>query len=123
MGNRLFGADIAGELARNLGPLLPKMRLLKKTVGARTSGSLTSGRSVSYRGYSCRGILEAYSESRFPESTIEDGDRKALILGDTLPRGIVPDVGDRIEAEGSTFTVVSVMRDPDAASYTCQIRD
>ena len=124
MGNNLFGANISGALASELGPLLPKVKLLKKSVSARTAGSLTSGRSTSYRGYTCRGILEAYDDTRFGGITeTKAGDRVILILGDTLPRGVVPTVDDRMEAEGSTFSIVGVSRDPDAATYTCIVRD
>ena len=123
MGNNLFGAGISAALASELGPLLPKYKLLKRSVASRTSGSLTSGKKVSFRGFSCRGMLDSYDESRIDETNIKTGDRRVMILGDTLPKGVVPQPDDRIEAEGDTFTVIAVMRDPDAATYTCQVRD
>jgi hypothetical protein len=123
MGNRLFNVDIAGELNAAMGSLLPKYKLLKRSVADRTSGSLTSGRAVSFRSFSCRGILSAYAEDRIDGTNVKSGDRKVLILGDSLPKGVVPAPDDRIEAEGSTFTVIEVGRDPDAATYTCQVRD
>jgi len=123
MGNNLFGAGIAGELASELGPLFPKYKLQKRSVANRVAGSLTSGKKVSFRSFTCRGILSAYAEDRIDGTNVKSGDRKVLILGDTLPKGVVPQPGDRIQAEGSTFTIIEVGRDPDAATYTCQVRD
>lgn len=123
MGNNLFGANISGALAGELGPLLPKVKLLKKSVSSRTAGSLTSGRTTSYRGYTCRGIVESFDQVRFDNTETQAGDRVVLILGDTLPKGVVPAVDDRIEAEGQTLSIVAVMRDPDAATYSCLSRN
>jgi len=124
MGNELFGENVAGELAAELGPLLLPFRLLKKQVGSRTSGNLAAGKPVTFRPFSCRGILETYQGSRFGETNIIRGTRVALILGDTLPNGVVPEPGDRLIAEGSTFDITApIERDPDAATYTCPITD
>jgi len=123
MGNNLFGAGIAAALASELGPLLPKYKLQKRSVASRVSGSLTSGKKVSFRSFTCRGMLDSYDESRIDETNIKTGDRRVLILGDSLPKGVAPQPDDRILAEGATFTIINVMRDPDAATYTCQVRD
>lgn len=124
MGNKLFGEDIAGELAAEMGPLLLPFRLLKKQVGQRAAGNLAGGKPVTFRPFSCRGILETYQGSRFGETTIIRGTRVALILGDTLPTGVVPEPGDRLVAEGSTFDITApVERDPDAATYLFPITD
>src|SRR5690349_22719426 len=44
--------------------------------------------------------------SQFDGTIIKRGDRKALILGDTLPNNVVPEPNDEVKAEGSVFTVV-----------------
>lgn len=122
MGNNLFNADIAGKLAKALGPKLLPMSLSKVTPGTRSPTDPSAGTNPATRSYPCRGILESYRDSQFDGTIIQRGDRKALILGGTLPTGIIPTSGDAVSAEGSVFKVVAVDRDPDAATYTCQVR-
>lgn len=66
--------------------------------------------------------MDSYRTSQIDETIIQQGDRKVLILGNSIPSGVVPETGDMVEAEGRVFTVVAVERDPDAATYTCQVR-
>lgn len=122
MGNNLFGQDIAGQLASNLGPLLPVVKLLKTVQGTRDPSDPSAGTTPTSRTFNGRGIQDSYRTSQIDETIIKQGDRKVLILGDSLPNGIVPEPGDKVESEGTEFTVVAVERDPDAATYTCQVR-
>lgn len=122
MGNNLFGANISGQLFAALGPLLPAVKLLKTVQGTRDPSDPSAGTSPTTATYTGRGILDSYRTSQIDETIIQQGDRKVLILGDSLPSGILPDTGDKVEAEGRVFTVIAVERDPDAATYTCQVR-
>jgi len=122
MGNNLFNADIAGKLAKALGPKLLPFVLRKVTPGTRSTSDPSAGTNPTTRNYPCRGILESYRDSQFDGTIIQRGDRKALLLGGTLPTGTFPTSGDVVVAEGSEFKVVAVDRDPDAATYSCQIR-
>lgn len=122
MGNNLFNADIAGKLAAAMGPLLASMSLIKVVPGTRSPTDPSAGTNPTRRTFPCKGILDSYRTSQFDETIIKRGDRKALILGNTLPVGVIPEPNDEVKAEGSTFTVVAVERDPDAATYTCQVR-
>src|SRR5690349_17149598 len=122
MGNNLFNANISGQLAKAMGPLLAPMTLVKVVPGTRSNSDPSAGTNPTRRSFSCRGILDTYRTSQFDGTIIKRGDRKALILGDTLPNNVVPEPNDEVKAEGSVFTVVAVERDPDAAAYTCQVR-
>lgn len=122
MGNNLFGADIAGALNAALGPLMPVVKLLKTVQGTRNPNDPSAGTTPGTQTYNGRGILDSYRTSQIDETIIQQGDRKVLILGNSIPSGIVPETGDMVEAEGRVFTVVAVERDPDAATYTCQVR-
>jgi hypothetical protein len=66
--------------------------------------------------------LEDYRDSQIDGTTIKRGDRRVLLLGDTIAGGAVPQPSDKITAEGKMYDVVNVTRDPDAAAYTCQVR-
>lgn len=122
MGNDLFGANISGKIAAAMGPLLASMTVSKTMSGTRTPSDPSAGTNPVVTAYPCKGILDDYSASQFDGTIIKRGDRKALILGDTLPAGIIPEPSDLVGAEGATFTVVAVKRDPDAATYLCQVR-
>ena len=122
MGNKLFNKDIAGVLAKRLGPLLLPMTLTRVTSGTRDASDPTAGTSPSETDHPCRGIIEDYRDSQYDGTIVKRGDRMALILGDTIQGGAVPQPSDRVTAEGRKYEVVGVKRDPDAATYTCQVR-
>jgi hypothetical protein len=122
MGNKLFGRDIAGQLAKRLGPLLLPMTLTRVVSGDRDPSDPSAGTNQGETDHACRGILEDYRDSQFDGTTIKRGDRKALLLGDTIQGGAVPQPSDKITAEGNVYHVVNAKRDPDAATYACQVR-
>jgi len=118
----LFGVDIAKEINAAMGAGLLAATLTKVTYGTPTTGSLTSGSNPKTATYSCRGVIEDYANREMDGTLVLMGDRRVLLLGASLPTAIVPKPGDRITIEGSTFDVNRVVRDPAAASYTCQVR-
>ena len=124
MGNNLFGANISGIIAREIGPgVLPAQLHKKTTTTARTSGNLTGGRTSSTSTTPCRGFVDEYEERQIDETKIQRGDRRITLLGDTIAAGtVVPEQGDKITIEGRVYKVVNVRRDPDAATYECQAR-
>lgn len=120
---KLFGVDIAKEIAKGMGAGLLPVTLIKVVPGSRDNTSMTAGNSPSTRRYPCRGILEDYKASEFDGTEVVRGDQKVLILGGTLPLGIVPEPNDKITIEGRTRTVASIpSRDPAGATYLCQVR-
>lgn len=119
---KLFGVDIAKEINDAMGSGLLATTLIKVTAGVRTTGSLTGGTNPKKTKKPCRGVIEDYSDGQMQGSLVQVGDRIVLILGDSLPSGIVPQTGDQVTIEGSTFDIIRVARDPAAASYTCQVR-
>ncbi len=122
MGNKLFGVDIAALLKKNMATGLLPVKLIKETPGARDAANLTAGQPLVPKSYNCRGFTEEYKLSEVDGTTIQRGDKKILILGDTLPKGILPVANDRVECEKITYVIVGVGRDPAAATYTCQVR-
>lgn len=118
------GIDIQTIIADNLGPDLLPTQLIKRTPGERTSTALASGTNPQESTFSCRGFIEEYKNSQIDGTQVRKGDRKVLILGGTLPTGIVPESNDRIVIEGETLVIVrdGVTRDPAEATYVCQSR-
>ena len=126
MGTELFkgfGVDIAAEVLSGLGPGTPAVTLVSRTLGAEDPLDLTAARPIIETNHVCKGFLDNYDSRRMGESVIQQGTRVIVILGDSLPSGVVPENEDRIIAEGSTFHLTGpVIRDPAAATYVCEVR-
>lgn len=118
----LFGIDIAGLVSKNIGPGLPAATLTKITQGSRTTGSLTGGANPTSTAHSCKAVLSDYNDYQMSNTVIQTGDRKVLILTNTISGGVVPAMGDKITIEGATYNIIRAKRDPAAATYECQVR-
>lgn len=125
MGNPLFGVDIAGIVAQAIGPGLLPVTITRQISGARTAGNLTGGLARTPQVITgVRGIWEDLPRTPPPGVTFEINDRIALLIGDTIPAGGIPQRDDAIEIEGLTlFMVQLIARDPAAASYRYLCRD
>jgi len=122
VGNRLFGVDISGIIKQSMAAGLLPLTLIKEIPGAR-GAALTDGQAISEKKYPCRGFIDEYKLSQIDGTTVQRGDKKILIIGDTLPAGVVPQANDRIIAEGATYVIPGVPeRDPAIATYVCQAR-
>ena len=69
----------------------------------------------------CKALVDKYSDYRHAAG-IPATDRKIIVLAASLPAGIVPAVGGRICAQGRTWTIQRVDRDPASATYELQAR-
>lgn len=126
MGNNLFKAGISKAINKALGGagmLLP-LTLAHDTPTTRTIGDLASGLHPNTSTATARGFIDDYKVGQIDGTLIKVGDMKVLIIGDSISPALVPVPGDRITIEGRTRTIVKdgVTRDPDAATYTCQVR-
>ena len=121
MGNKLFGQDIAGQLARALGPKLPKGILSRHVEGTRDPDNLAAGNAGTSTEHSFRGIRIGLSGLR-KDTILPDAKDAVMILGDTVKPLTVPKEGDKISIESIQFNIIGISRDPDAATYTCQVK-
>ena len=124
MSNVLFGINIAqvvNSAIRSAGGVLPGT-LIKRTNTGRTPGDLTGGQNPSTENHPFRGFIDNRSETRRNGSLIKAGGQFVSILGASLPSGIVPELGDSVTIEGTTFNIIDVPeRDPAAALYECRV--
>ncbi|APZ81861.1 hypothetical protein vBEliSR6L_96 [Erythrobacter phage vB_EliS_R6L] len=125
MGQELFGVDIAGLIADNIGPGLLDVTITRYTPGAREAGNLTGGRAKAPATVTgIKGIWEDLPSMPPAGVEFELNDRIALLIGDTIPAGGLPLRNDAIEIEGLTLYMVQLMkRDPAAATYRYLCRD
>lgn len=126
MGTELFkgfGVDIAAELLSALGPGTPEVTLLSRSLGAEDPLDLTAGRPIVETPHVCKGFIDTYDSRRMGESVIQQGTRVILIIGDSLPSGVIPQDEDRVIAEGTTFHLTGpIVRDPAGATYIVEVR-
>jgi hypothetical protein len=128
MGNELFGIDLAGILADALGDGLLDVTITRYVYGERDPNALTRGRSRTPVIFECKGFWEDYADDAPPGITVEVGDRKAVLLGDTIPAGGIPQKNDMITVheeagDSSLYVWLLQSRDPAAAVYVFQCRD
>ena len=116
----IFGADIAGEINKALGPLVFSVTLIRATGGSRTSANLTEKKQTTST-VTGKGFVDDYDARLIDGTIIKRGDRKVVILGDSLG-GVVPVPNDQTTIEGETKTIINVTRDPAGATYECQVR-
>lgn len=128
---RLFGVDIAGEVAKGLGPGLLDAVLIQITEGSRDVNNPTAGKSASERKLPCKGMISDNVSHFLDNKNIlgqgdttraRVGDKNILLLGATIPGGKFPKPDDKVKIEGETFRIVRVLRDPAAATYQCLAR-
>lgn len=70
--------------------------------------------------YACKAIVETYSDYYSKNELVQDGDRKVLILANSL--SVQPVVNSRITISGITFTTIKVDTDPATAVWEIQGR-
>lgn len=123
MGNPLFGINISGIIKQAMAKGLLPLVLVKEIPGARDAADLTDGQALAEKRYPCRGFIDSYALRQIDGTTVQRGDKKILIIGDTLPAGVIPEPNDRIVAEGITHVIQGTPeRDPAIATYVCQGR-
>jgi hypothetical protein len=121
--SELFGEDIAGIIGDELGPGLLDATITRHAQGSRTDGSLTAGPADTTSSSTAKGFWEDYTTFQVDGTLVKVGDRRAVILGDTIKPAIVPQQGDEVTMEGTTMRVMRLEgRDPAAATYSLQCR-
>lgn len=70
--------------------------------------------------YPGKGFIDDYSDFALTNSNIQSGDRKVVVLADSLE--ITPETSDLVRVRGQTFSVLNVATDPAEATWTLQAR-
>jgi hypothetical protein len=123
--SEMFGVDISGILADATDGQLFDVTVTRYVAGEREAGNLTGGRAkVPQTVTGIQGFWEDFTGQPPPGIEVELNDRKACLIGDTIPVGGQPMKNDAIEIEGQTLFMVQLMsRDPASALYVYQCRD
>lgn len=117
----LFGLDIAGIIAQNMGRGLRPGVLTSFTPGTRTTGSLGGGNNPTSTTHTFRGFKDTTSVLR-PGTLVENASAVITILGGTISPAVKPDEGDTIVLDDESFVIVGpVVADPAEATFICQV--
>ncbi len=122
MGNVLFGVNISGIIASEVGAGTLDAVLIVVTPGVRDPGNPTGGVNPTEESFSCKATIEDYDTVAFSDTNVQKGDRMAIIFGDTIEGDAVPSINDKFTIEGKTYLIKDFDRDAAAATYECQIR-
>tara|TARA_R110000803_G_scaffold20201_6_gene52239 strand:- start:3109 stop:3495 length:387 start_codon:yes stop_codon:yes gene_type:complete len=126
MGNNLFGANISGLIKKHIGPGVLDATLTSVTGGTRTGGSLTGGTNPTTTDYACKGFIDTQDLKDASGTLVRSGSKVVVLLGDTINTGnTAPKPGDLITIESTVYIIPedgAIDRDPDAATYTCEVR-
>jgi hypothetical protein len=116
----IFGAGIAQAINNGLGPLVFD-QILYKVASVRDSLNPTKI-DIVRTPHGCKGFVAGNQVRDEAGTLVRMENNSIIILGASLPTGIVPAPGDEIEAEGRTFVIVEkgVSRDPAGATYECE---
>lgn len=120
----MFGIDISGLIADAMSGQLFAVTVTRYTEAAEDPDDLTGGGRVPTVIEGAEGFWEDFTGNPPPGVTVELNDRKAVLIGDTVPAGGLPQRGDAITIEGQTlYAVQLITRDPASAVYVYQCRD
>ena len=118
----IFGADIAGKILAGLGPMVFDYTFVKVIEGTRNPADPTAGTNPTTANHAVKGFMATYRDHQIDGTVIQRGDRKGSLLGASFPAGVVPEPNDKVTAEGQTWYIINVQRDPAGAVYACQLR-
>jgi len=85
----IFKANIAKIINKQLGPLVFDLTLIKKTAGTRGTNP-TAGTTPTSTSVSAKGFVDSYKQANIDGTIVRAGDRKIVILGDSLPVNTEP---------------------------------
>ena len=121
MPERLFGINLRQTISRalNSANAVYDGTLLVETLGERDPENLTGGLQVVTTEYNFKGLIEKkgmYHQDG--QSLLVSHNPTVMIVGDSLPSGIVPKVKDRVRFDELTYNLVELIEtDPVQAVF------
>ena len=120
----LFGIDIAGEIYKGFKGQMLTGTLKKKTSGTRTPGSLTAGTNPTSADHTFEGFIEDKDEVRIGGTLVSKAGKFVAMFGASIDPVTVPEQGDEVVIESTTYKVVELAgRDPAAALYILRVEE
>lgn len=118
----LFGIDIAGIVAREIGPGLVACTIHRVTWGDRDASDPGAGLAVAEDDITCKGVLTYFDIKDMDGTLVEENDRLVIVITGTMSEEVEPVPQWAVTIEGRRYNIVRVRRDPAAATYSLQVR-
>lgn len=125
MGNILFGVDIAGLINTHVGAGVLDVVITKQiATGERDPDNLAGGFPRAPATHGCKGFWDSYAVADIDGVNVLKTDKKACLIGESIPAGAMPEYADIITIAGETrFCVELDSVDPANALYIFKCRD
>lgn len=129
MGEKLFGVDIAKVVHDAMSSGLTDVVLVHYTPGTRDATDPTAGNEPTSTRHTAKGFRDEYLERQIDGTNIRRGDRKVVLIAESINPPVAPAPGDEVTHLGVTARIVGdgfrdsgVATDPAGATYVCQVR-
>ncbi len=120
---KLFGIDMAKEIATAFKGELVAGTLTKNVPGTRTAGMLTGGTNPTTTVHAFEGFIEIETDARIADTLATQVGEIVAILGASISPAEVPTSGDKVNIEGRDFEIIKIIeRDPAAALFRCAVK-
>ena len=117
----LFNVDIADRINKALGPKLLGGTLTKRRIAERVPGQPKGDVRYDTTDHAFRGLIKTLTQRGRTGTSVNQPGQAVLVLGGSLPAGVIPARNDIITIEDQEFKITGVHRDPAAATYTCEV--
>ena len=121
--SNLFNIDIAALVNQHIANLLLDAVLIKIIHGERDLDNITAGMPFIVKEFEAKGLVDDYENDIVDGTLILEGDKRVLLIANSIVDNQIPVVGDHLLIENATYKIISVSKDPASATYTCQCRD
>lgn len=118
----LFGIDIAGIVAKEIGPGLRDVTIHRETWSARDPSNPGAGLGITEDAITCKGVLSFFDIKDMMGTLVQEDDRLVIVIVGTMSTVVEPVPGWAVTIEGVRYDIVRVRRDPAAATYSLQVR-
>lgn len=117
MGQHFFGIDLAATAAAE-GDNFADVTLTVVSYGARATAF--GPRAPTETAHACKGFVGNYTDRQRENSLIEKGDRRVVILAETLPAGVKPEPEDLVTIATVAYRIKEVTTGAATATWVCQ---
>jgi hypothetical protein len=118
----LFGIDIAGIVAKEIGPGLVATTIHRITWSDRDPSDPGAGLTLVEDDITCKGVLSFFDIKDVDGTLVEEDDRLVIVIVGTMSEVVEPLPAWAVTIEDVRYNIVRVRRDPAAATYSLQVR-
>ncbi len=120
--NKLFGIDMVKTIGNAFKGQLHEGTLMPMVTSTRSASDPTAGSASAPTSHAFEGAMTGDASKNEATGQVEVGDKKFVIIADTIKPYIEPNVGDRILFESVTYAITGLDSDAALAHFKCFAR-